>query len=230
MPRKWLLLLAGVCFASFACWAQDTPSRAEGGITGVVLTKGGQPAPGARVCTLMRRGNDTHGNCMATTDSEGQFTVEHLKAGTYHVLAINEAEGYTMQNQTPGQEVAIDTNQPWPNVIITIRQDGRDGILIVSVTDKLTGRIIRNAMVHYMAIDDSDGGGGYASLTSSLAETVPVPVPSNCDLLVVVMAKGYRGWVYADPSNSSRPTLRLEPGERKELDVQLEPINGSSSK
>jgi hypothetical protein len=229
MPRRRLLLLVCVCFASFACWAQDTPSRAESGITGVVLTKGGQPATGARVCTSMRRGNGTHANCMTTTDSEGQFTVEHLKAGTYHVFAINEAEGYSIQNQTPGQEVTIDTNQPWPNVTITIRQDGRDGILIGSVTDKLTERIIRNATVQYTAID-SDGGGGTANLTSSLAETVPVPVPSNCDLLVVVMAKGYRGWVYADPSNSSRPTLRLEPGERKELDVQLEPLHGSSSK
>jgi uncharacterized surface anchored protein len=177
----------------------------------------------------MRRGNVTHENCMTTTDSKGQFTVEHLKAGTYHLFAINEAEGYSMQNQKPGQEVTIDTNQPWPNVVITIRQDGRDGILIGPVTDKLTGRIIPNATVHYTAID-SDGGSGFADLTSSLAETVPVPVPSNCDLLVVVMAKGYRGWVYADPSNSSRPTLRLEPGERKELDVQLEPLNGSSSK
>jgi hypothetical protein len=177
----------------------------------------------------MRRGNGMHTNCITTTDNAGQFTVKHLKAGTYQVFAINEAEGYSIQNQMPGQEVTIDADQPWPNVIITIRQDGRDGILICSVTDKLTGRVIRNATVQYTAID-SDGGGGSAHLTSSLAATVPVSVPSNCDLLVVVMAKGYRGWVYADPSNSSRPTLRLEPGERKTLDVQLEPLHGSSSK
>jgi len=214
MPRKRLLLLVGVYLASVVCWAQDTPSRAEGGITGVVLTNGGQPATGARVCTSMRRGNGVHTNCTTTTDNEGQFTVKHLKAGAYQVFAINEAEGYSIQNQMPGQEVTIDANQSWPNVIITIRQDGRDGILIGSVTDKLTGRIISSATVQYTAID-SDGGGGSASLTSSLAETVPVSVPSNCDLLVVVMAKGYRGWVYADPSNPSRPTMRLEPGERK---------------
>ena len=139
MPRKRLLLLVGVYLASVVCWAQDTPSRAEGGITGVVLTNGGQPATGARVCTSMRRGNSVHTNCTTTTDNEGQFTVKHLKAAAYQVFAINEAEGYSIQNQMPGQEVTIDANQSWPNVIITIRQDGRDGILIGSVTDKLTG-------------------------------------------------------------------------------------------
>ena len=62
---------------------------------------------------------------------------------------------------------------------------------------------------------------GAANLTSSSAEAVLVSVPSHCDLLLVVKANGYRGWVYIDPSNSPRPTLRLEPGERKVLDVQL---------
>jgi uncharacterized surface anchored protein len=38
---------------------------------------------------------------MTTTDNEGQFTVKHLKAGTYQVFAINEAEGYSIQNQMP---------------------------------------------------------------------------------------------------------------------------------
>jgi uncharacterized surface anchored protein len=68
----------------------------------------------------MRRGNCVHTNCLTTTDNEGQFTVKHLMAGTYQVFAINEAEGYSIQNQMPGQEVTIDANQPWPNVIITI--------------------------------------------------------------------------------------------------------------
>jgi len=37
------------------------------------------------------------------------------------------------------------------------------------------------------------------------------------------MAKGYRGWVYTNPSDGS-PLLKVKTGERKVLDVQLEQL------
>jgi hypothetical protein len=48
------------------------------------------------------------------------------------------------------------------------------------------------------------------------------PVPPGLDLIVEVHAGGYRRWFYIDPS-TSQPTMRLSPGEEKELDVELEP-------
>jgi hypothetical protein len=50
-----------------------------------------------------------------------------------------------------------------------------------------------------------------------------VLVPPGLDVIVEVHAEGYRRWFHIDPSNRSRPTLRLASGEEKQLDVELEP-------
>jgi hypothetical protein len=50
-----------------------------------------------------------------------------------------------------------------------------------------------------------------------------VTLPTQCDLVVVVFAEGYKGWVYTDPANPSRPVLRFAAGERKAVAVELEP-------
>ena len=77
-------------------------SVAEAGVTGIVLTEDGQLANGAKACTSVRSGNNTSIRCLVSADKEGRFTIEHLKPGTYQVFAINDAEGYSIENQAPG--------------------------------------------------------------------------------------------------------------------------------
>jgi len=49
-------------------------------------------------------------------------------------------------------------------------------------------------------------------------------VPPEKYLVLTISARGYEKWVYHDPSDPSRPaTIRLQPGEEKELFVELEP-------
>ena len=88
-----------------------------------------------------------------------------------------------------------------------------------SITDKLTGRKIKNALVQITAIDGIGENSG-----TTVQSDFRLPVSPNCDLLVVVMAKGYRGWIYTDPSNPSRPVLHLASGEQKTVEIQLEPL------
>ena len=126
MPRNWWLVALLVCLPLLASWSQNTSSVTEGGITGVVLTEDGQPAKGARVCVAVNRGNNTHTACSGSTDDEGRFTVKHLTAGNYEVFAINEAEGYSIENQSPGQDVTVSADQLWP--IVTIHQHSKGGI------------------------------------------------------------------------------------------------------
>ena len=47
----------------------------------------------------------TFSDCRVTTNSAGQFTIEHLTSGVYAVLAVNDEEGYSIENQSPGQSV-----------------------------------------------------------------------------------------------------------------------------
>jgi hypothetical protein len=91
--------------------------------------------------------------------------------------------------------------------------------LIVSVTDKTTGKAVDSFFVRLIA--DTTG---YCSGTGQQAgsSSVRVPVGAATETVVEVSAKGYKNWFYSDPSNPSRPVLRLESGEERSLEVQLE--------
>lgn len=218
MPRACFLFALILCAAFSRGIAQSTSPQTQGGIAGVVLTEDGQLAHGAKVCTSVRRGNNIHTNCLVPTDQEGRFTADHLPYGTYQVFAIDEADGYSIENQSPGQDVSLTADQPWSNV--TIHQHDRGGMLVGTVTDKTTGRKIDGAQINYTAIDTGGSGGSARMLEGQFRVTVP----SDSDLLIVVMSIGYRGWVYTDQSTSSRPVLRLGRGEQKRLDIELEPL------
>ena len=49
-------------------------------------------------------------------------------------------------------------------------------------------------------------------------------LPASSDLVVIVTAQGYKGWVYTDSDDQSRPVLRMAAGEQKELDIELQPL------
>jgi hypothetical protein len=74
-------------------------------------------------------------------------------------------------------------------------------------------------MVQYLDVDGK--ASGFSPFTSD--GEFHVTLPPECDLVVIVSAKGYKGWVYTDPINPTSPVLRLSAGERKRLDIQLEP-------
>ena len=217
MSHKPSVLAAIVLAAGSCSVAQNGSSPVESGVTGVVLTQDGQLASGARVCISVSEGQHTTINCRVATDNDGRFTVEQLKPGTYRVFAINEAQGYSIESQGPGQGVTITAEQPWP--IVTIHQRARGGVLVGSVIDKLTGKKLERAQMRYTSLD-SNGSGGTVVINGDFQ----VAVPADSDLLVVVMSEGYRGWVYTDPSTPSRPVLKLAAGERKQLEIELEPL------
>jgi hypothetical protein len=210
-------LAAIVLAAVFCCVAQNGSSPVESGIAGVVLTQDGQLASGAKVCISVHQRKGSTIDCRVSTDKEGRFNVEQLKPGAYQVFAINEAEGYSIENQAQGQDVTITGEQPWPNV--TIHQRARGGVLVGSVIDKMTGKRLNRAQIQYTSLD-SNGSGGTAVIDGDFQ----IAVPADSNLLVVVMSEGYRGWVFTDPSNTSHPVLRLGAGERKRLEVELEPL------
>jgi len=74
--------------------------------------------------------------------------------------------------------------------------------------------------VQWISIDDGSGGGSARTLDGKFQMAVPI----NSDLLVLITANGYKGWIYTDALNSTHLVLRLASGERKLLDVELEPL------
>lgn len=208
MQGNWLLAFV----ASVTCFATAQPA---GRITGTVLNEDGQLVDNATICVSVASGSSTSINCQIFTD-HGQFQIENVKFGSYGLFAINEAEGYSIDNQSPGQKITLMAANPSPNVRVRLRPRG--AVLIGTVRDKISGEPVKGISVQYLDVN------GKASGSSSFSDgEFRVALPTQCDLVIGVSAKGYEGWVYTDPSSPSRPVLRLGSGERKAVDVELEP-------
>ena len=227
MSKNWpaiIFLLVATCLA---CGQSETQSGGTGTVAGTVLNEEGQLVDHSKVCTQFTSGNQrenrTEINCRVSTDKDGRFQIENLKLGTYGVFAIKEDDGYSFDNQAPGQNVRITPDAPW--VDVTIRLTHKGGILIGSVKDKTSGHSVKQIQPQYMVIDAKCGNGGGSSRADG---TFRMIVPTACDLVVAVSAPGYKGWVYTDPSDPSRPVLRLSPGEQRKLDIELEPLPNPS--
>ena len=132
-------------------------------------------------------------------------------------LPSTKGEGYSIENQSPGLNVTLTPENPLQNVIIRLRPRG--GVLTGSVTDKVSAKAIEDAYVSYIEIDNGGGGGNRRTVGGRFS----MATPTESNLLIYVMATGYKGWVYTDSSNLSRPVLRLAAGDRKTVDVELEP-------
>jgi hypothetical protein len=175
-----------------------------------------------RRCARRLPGSKTEIDCRVVTDKDGRFQIENAKFGTYAVFAVKEEEGYSFENQAAGQETRITADHPWADV--TIRLQHKGGILIGSVRDKISGQPVKEVQAQYIVVDGAGGGGAAYHRIGEFR----LIAPTACDLVVIVSARGYKGWVYTDPSNPSRPVLRMSPGERKQLDIELEPLPNAS--
>jgi hypothetical protein len=194
-------------------------AQGNGRITGTVLDHDQQLVTDAKLCLMVKSGYSSSINCnLARSDKNGEFEIGNVKHGIYSVFAVNEEEGYSVENQSPGQEVAVTSENLAPQVTVRLRPRG--AVLLGSVTDKFSGRPIENAWVSYQDVDGKASGSSFITRQDGRILTT---LPTGCDLVIIVSAKGYRGWVYTDASNPTRPVLRLHTGDRKTLDVQLEP-------
>jgi hypothetical protein len=224
MGKNWPATIFLLAATSLAC-GQSTQSAGTGVIAGTVLNEEGQLVDHSQVCTQITSGSKTEIGCPVFTDKDGRFQIENAKFGTYAVFAIKEDDGYSIENQDAReQKITITPDAPWANVTIQLKPKG--GILIGSVKDKASGHPVKEIQAHYMVISGTGAGGGGAAYHRN--GEFRLIVPTACDLVVAVSAPGYKGWVYTDPSNPSRPVLRMSSGEWKELDIELEPLPNPS--
>ena len=92
--------------ATLLCYAQSGQQALSlGRITGIVLYEDGQPVTHARVCVSLAGSSKIE--CSVLTDEAGQFEIQHLSMSTFYVFATKEEDGYSTQNQGPGQKVVL---------------------------------------------------------------------------------------------------------------------------
>src|ERR1017187_6114409 len=197
MRPVWLALMLSL-LASLPTFPQTADSsQPEGTISGTVLDEHGQPFKGVQVCTYMlgapEGSKESRGDCPATTDEAGKFRIDHVAMGTFGVEAIKLEDGYVAFAGT-------------------------------SVKDKFAGKPVTVFEVSWAISNPEKPNSTYSGGQTISRLNERAIVPPEKYLVLTISARGYEKWVYHDPSDPSRPaTIRLQPGEEKELLVELEP-------
>lgn len=221
-------LLTLLLLASLPTFSQTADSlQPEGTISGTVLDEHGEPFKGVKVCTYMTGApsgsKEARGDCAVTTDEAGQFRLEHVAMGTFGVEAIKLEDGYVaFAGTSVSKTVTLTPTQLSATVLLKLGP--KPGVLLPKVKDKLTGEPITSFQVRWESVDSDIPNGSYSggqTLTQGIKRAI---VPPERYLVLTISASGYEKWVYHDPSDPSRPAfIRWEPGEEKELLVELKP-------
>ena len=226
MRPMWLALTL-LLIASLPTFPQiANSSQPEGTISGTVLNEHGQPFKGVQVCTYMigapSGSREARGDCpAATTDDAGQFRIDHVAMGTFGVEAIKPDQGYIAFAGTSVREmVTLTPNHSSATVVLKLGP--KAGVLIPNVKDRFTGEPVKDFQVNWTIVDSDEASsisGGETII--GIRRTI---VPPEKYLVLTISARGYKKWIYHDPSDPSRPAfIRFQPGEEKELLVELEP-------
>ncbi len=214
-------LLALLVLPALAQGGQPSSSvQPEGTISGFVLDAHDQNVEHASVCTNSFSNSTSMTDCRTFTDQSGHFTIEHVPMNSYKVFAVKEEDGYSMDEQLPVQNVVLTANQPFAQV--TLKLGPRSGMLTGTVRDKATGKPIGpegKLSITYVSVEESSSG----SISGLDGAKLRANLPADKEFIVFVSGASYKPWFYIN--DQSRPTLRLEPGEQKVLDVELERRN-----
>lgn len=110
-----------------ACVTWFAAAQNMGRITATVWDERCQVINDATVClSLTSESGSPSINCRIFTD-HGQFQIPKLGFGTYGGFAIKEAEGYSIENQSPGQKVTVSAANPSPEVSARLRLERCSG-------------------------------------------------------------------------------------------------------
>jgi hypothetical protein len=202
-------------------------SQPEGTISGTVLDEQGQPFRGVKVCTYMpgapSGSKEARGGCPVATDEAGQFRIDHVAMGTFTVEVIKPEDGYVAFAGTSVKEtVTLGPSQSSATVVLKLGP--KPGVLLPTVKDKLTGQPIISFQVSWEIVDSNSPNRSYSGGQTLEQGAKRAFVPPAKPLILTISASGYKKWIYHDSSDPSRPAfIRLQPGEEKDLIVELEP-------
>lgn len=219
------MLLTFLLLASLPTFPQTADSsQPEGTISGTVLDEHGDPFKGVTVCTYMigapSGSKEARGDCPVITDQAGQFHIDHMAMGTFGVEAIKPEDGYIAFAGTSVKKMVTLTPSQL-SATVALKLGPKPGVLLPSVKDKLTGEPIMSFQVSWEISTPNGSLSGGETIGQWIKRTI---VPPEKLLRLTISAPGYKDWIYHDPSDPSRPALiRFQPGEAKELLVELEP-------
>ena len=225
------ILLTLLLLASLPTFPQTADSsQPEGTISGTVLDEHGDPFKGVTVCTYMigapSGSKEARGGCPVTTDQAGQFRIDNMAMGTFGVEAVKPEDGYIAFAGTSAKKI-VTLIPSQLSATVALKLGPKPGVLLLpSVKDKLTGEPIMSFQVSWEISGPYGSVSGGEAIGQGIKRTI---VPPEKYFRLTISAPSYKKWIYHDPSDPSRPALiRFQPGEEKELLVELEPQAAAS--
>ena len=218
MRTNWLLVLL-LLYVPRVC-AQQPPVK--GTITGAIVNEINVPVEGASVSLQVDAPSQTQSYGAAQTDRSGHFVIEHVPLGTFGITASKDEDGYPgYGTNMEVQKITLTAEAPLVNV--TIKFGPRQAMLAPTIRDRATGKRICTATLHWTATGSTPNGpasvGGGAGIGPY---TTRISIPAGEDVLVTATARGYKPWVYHDPTG--QPFVNLQSGEVRRIAIDLEPV------
>jgi hypothetical protein len=198
--------------------AQSVPaSVALGRVVGKVVNQAGEPVAHARLCWGHHDEFGGTSGCGNEADGEGHFNLQ-VPLDTNRVWAEKPSDGYWSENEFSklGQSISLTSQKPTAHLVVKL--GATPGHITFNVVDKNTGLPIRGFEILVATVDEN------SILTRFEArDQTSIAIPADKDLLILVQANGYRRWFYTDGATASQPTVRLESGEERNVEADLEP-------
>jgi hypothetical protein len=219
------LLICTYAFLALQCSAQvdqaPIPAARPGSIVGTVVDEDGKPVLGSEVSySVGTEGREASGTS-SSNNPNGEFELTQLPLGKVELNAASALSGYGLNNASPYKQTVVLTEAN-PIAHVRMKVGPKPAMLALTVTDRTSGKAIDGFMIRIIA-----DGGGLSAGTGYFAQTPEgdreVPVSPLSDFLLEVTAKGYKNWFYSNPADPSDPTLHLESGERRAVQVTMQP-------
>ena len=206
----------------FACCSAlgQYPGGPLGTICGTVLDQDGSPASSVKVSPFYMGGH-SGGVPFAKTDEQGHYCIKGLALGDYYMTADDPERGYP--NMASG---FFSTGRGRSQVRLTATKlNGhadwkipyKAGFVKVELLDAQSGKPV-DAMFFDLLVQSRPEVG---HMFGSAGSTTPLLVPPNENIVVTVMAPGYRKETDKGPQ---RTVINLLPGQTKELRIALQPV------
>jgi hypothetical protein len=161
----------------------------------------------------------------ADTDEAGHFRIDIPSSwfGQFAVAARKEDEDYpdmSMHFYSDGKFETINLTSGHPAETVTIHLGPKAGVLIGTVAEALSNIPLRPCVEFRRASEPNN----FLRASGLVQPRYKLLVPPDTDILVSISLDGYKTWYYPGTTDhAAAAPVRLGPGEKKTVDIRLEP-------
>jgi hypothetical protein len=217
------LLICACALLAFPCSAQVDQATRPGRIVGTVVDEDGKPVLGPTVSYSYSAEHGGNSGASSSNAPNGEFELDQLPLGKIELNASAPLAGYWHNAASPYKQTVVLTAAS-PTAHVRLKVGPKPAVLVLMVSDRTTGKPIDDFMIRTFGADSGGAGtAGLAYFPQTDEGGREVAISPLFDVLLGVTAKGYKNWFYSNSADPSDPTLHLESGERKTVQVTMQP-------